>query len=179
MCVTCQHWSNLARRAWDEVFRAADILRSVKFAVPSNLHFAIDGVLVAALAQSPSQVADELRRLAEPCENQLSGQPRVELLTRRSNMMLGAAQRLEPLRSNTAIILQYQEILQTLDSQANAGLRYLRMLDSVMPDWTAMMHEGQESWDTMWAQHQAAQARIDQMRLDILSGTPFMKVYVP
>jgi hypothetical protein len=41
------------------------------------------------------------------------------------------------------------------------------------------MHEGQESWDAMWARHQAAQARIDQMRLDILSGTPFIKVYIP
>ena len=47
-----------------------------------------------------------------------------------------------------------------------------------MDDWIASMRRQQQDWYTMWAEQKQRQAQIDQMRLDALSGTPFIKTYL-
>jgi hypothetical protein len=179
MCRSCQSWESVARQAWNEVFRLADILRSSGQALPQEARGAIDGMVRIISSPTPVEVGSRIRFLAQRCENQLSGQDRSNLVAERSDIIQGAAQRIKSTESAVAAIRQYNSFMTTAsDAQVNAGLRYLDMANSVMQDFVVMLSRNQEAWDNLWAEHRAVQARINQMQIDALTGTPFIKQYI-
>jgi|GEM_PF-5414799 hypothetical protein len=174
MCKSCQSWQLMAERAWEEVFRLIDIANALCPRLPLEARYHIQKML-DIIKVDPTAIERRIRELAARCEAELSGVEKANLRHARSEILEGAAQRMDHLkRSIVGPSLQYLEITQQLEGMS----RYLGMMNSVMQEWADALRSQQESWDAMWARHQARQQQIDQMKLDALAGTPFIKAYL-
>jgi hypothetical protein len=56
--------------------------------------------------------------------------------------------------------------------------RYLEVMNEVMIDYTQLIRKSAQSWDTLFAECRERDRQLDQMKLDVLGGTPYVKAYL-
>jgi hypothetical protein len=132
--------------------------------------------LSSFFASKKAHLQEVVRALSSQCPDKLVGQEKALLDSRRAKALQDSAWALEQVGQSLSVCMQCLSILRQLD-HGDALYRYMRMMNEVSSDFVSFTRKAAQEWDALYAETRRRQRQIDQMALDALSGTPYVKAY--